>query len=96
MAAIASRSPAFTSAYAAGKVTYIGRVTENEDISHVVFRVDGDVAGAPLSLVDVMSIKGYQGSLRFLLTAEIDQFAMLMERAAAQMKQLPGAPPTRQ
>lgn len=65
--------PDMKTALAASKTTVLGKVTEDVDLVHVVYRTQIKMSGAEVSEVELMSFKKQGTAWRALLTADMEE-----------------------
>jgi len=90
---ITSVAPDMKTALAASTNTVLGKVDENPDLTHLVFRTQAKLAGAEMSEVDLISFKRQGATWRALLTSDMEEmlnkFAEAMAPATKEEKSAP-------
>ncbi len=80
--------PEMKEALAASTNTVLGRVDENSDLTHIVFRTQIKMAGAEMSEVDLISFKKQGETWRALLTSDMEEmFSKFAEGMAPASKE---------
>jgi hypothetical protein len=89
--------PDMKTALAASTSSILGRVDENPEIAHIVYRTQIKLGGAEMSEVELMSLKKQGATWRALLTSDMEEmlskFAEGMAPAAKEEEK--SAPPAR-
>lgn len=70
---ITSVAPDMKTALAASTSLVLGRVDENPDLVHIVYRTQTKLAGAEMSEVDLISFKKQGSTWRALLTSDMEE-----------------------
>jgi hypothetical protein len=70
---ITSVAPDMKTALAASTNSILGRVDENPDLVHIVYRTQTKLAGAEMSEVDLISFKKQGSTWRALLTSDMEE-----------------------
>ncbi|MGH8623006.1 MAG: hypothetical protein ACRET3_12780 [Burkholderiales bacterium] len=89
---LSARSPELSAAYRAAKVQILGQVNEGRDTTHVVYRMQMTLEGAPVTTLDVFSLARSPAGWRGLLKGDMAGMAAAI-RASLQREQ--GLPPSR-
>ncbi|MGH9768168.1 MAG: hypothetical protein ACREAB_12090 [Blastocatellia bacterium] len=73
MGFITGALPDMKTALAASTSTVLGRVDENPDLAHIVYRTQIKLAGAEVSEVEMISFKKHGATWRALLTSDMEE-----------------------
>lgn len=75
-----ARDPEIARAMRSGRASMLGHVSEAEDLVHVVYRLEFEIDGVPLSQVTVNSLRRRDGDWRLLLMANVETMLRALEK----------------